>query len=297
MEDAVTTGAGTVLGPGCWIRHGTELTGAVLSAGVFLGFRCRIAGAHFGAAAMAASLARVGAPGGATVEIGPGAWIGAAAEIVPGVRIGAGAVVAAGAHVAADVPDDTVVVGRPARVLRRRQVVEDGLPDMTATVRAVRRRPDRNKAPLPDGWLAGPGVVLDADLAGGPDVLLGPGVITMGRATGPSPHGGLRVGRGTRIGAGAVVEGSAGIDLGAGVDLGAGALVVSSGHDLGRRSLPWQAGPVVIGDHAVIGAGAVLIGPLCVGAGARVAPGAVVVADVPPGHTTYGVLERNAPCG
>ena len=46
------------------------------------------------------------------------AWIGAAATILPGVTIGENAVVAAGAVVTTDVPDNTIVGGVPAKVIK-----------------------------------------------------------------------------------------------------------------------------------------------------------------------------------
>ncbi|MEU6862257.1 hypothetical protein ABZ924_03100 [Streptomyces sp. NPDC046876] len=61
---------------------------------------------------------------------------------------------------------------------------------------------------------------------------------------------------------------------------------------MGRRSLPWQAGPVSIGADCSIGSGATVVGPCTIGDGAVIAPGALVVGDVPAGHTTFGVLER-----
>lgn len=48
-----------------------------------------------------------------------GASIGAGAVVLPGVTIGERAMVGAGAVVTRDVPADVVVVGNPARVLRR----------------------------------------------------------------------------------------------------------------------------------------------------------------------------------
>lgn len=46
------------------------------------------------------------------------AWIGAGAVILPGVTIGENAIVAAGAVVTKNVPDNTVVAGVPAKILR-----------------------------------------------------------------------------------------------------------------------------------------------------------------------------------
>src|SRR5690606_4947398 len=52
------------------------------------------------------------------VHIKKNAWIGAGATILSGVTIGENAVVAAGAVVSKDVPDNTVVGGIPAKVLK-----------------------------------------------------------------------------------------------------------------------------------------------------------------------------------
>ncbi len=54
----------------------------------------------------------------APVRIGDGCWIGARAMILPGVTLGSRVLVAAGAVVTKDVPDDSLVAGNPARVLR-----------------------------------------------------------------------------------------------------------------------------------------------------------------------------------
>lgn len=47
------------------------------------------------------------------------AWIGAAATILPGVTVGENSVVAAGAVVNKDVPDNTIVGGIPAKIIKR----------------------------------------------------------------------------------------------------------------------------------------------------------------------------------
>ena len=52
------------------------------------------------------------------VHIKRNVWIGVNVTILPGVTIGENAVVGAGAVVTKDVPDNAVVVGNPARVIR-----------------------------------------------------------------------------------------------------------------------------------------------------------------------------------
>lgn len=54
----------------------------------------------------------------APIVIKQGAWIGAAVSVMPGVTIGENAVVAANAVVTKDVPDNTIVGGVPARVIK-----------------------------------------------------------------------------------------------------------------------------------------------------------------------------------
>jgi phosphonate metabolism protein (transferase hexapeptide repeat family) len=52
--------------------------------------------------------------------IGPDVWIGHGAIIMPGVKIGTGAVIGSGAIVTKDVPNYSIAVGSPARVIKRR---------------------------------------------------------------------------------------------------------------------------------------------------------------------------------
>ena len=53
------------------------------------------------------------------VVIKNGAWIGAGATILPGVTVGENSVVAAGAVVNNDVPDNTIVGGIPAQIIKK----------------------------------------------------------------------------------------------------------------------------------------------------------------------------------
>jgi acetyltransferase-like isoleucine patch superfamily enzyme len=62
----------------------------------------------------------------APVTIGDGSWVGARAIILPGVTVGRRCLIAAGAVVSRDVPDDTLVAGNPAKVVRE-LVYPDGV--------------------------------------------------------------------------------------------------------------------------------------------------------------------------
>ncbi|WP_018604409.1 sugar O-acetyltransferase [Uliginosibacterium gangwonense] len=53
------------------------------------------------------------------VEIGSDVWIGGGAIICPGIKIGNRSVIGAGSVVTHDVPEDVVVAGNPARVIRQ----------------------------------------------------------------------------------------------------------------------------------------------------------------------------------
>jgi serine acetyltransferase len=53
------------------------------------------------------------------VRIGAGSWLGAGVVVLPGATVGRHVVVGAGAVVAGDLPDNSVAVGNPARVVRR----------------------------------------------------------------------------------------------------------------------------------------------------------------------------------
>ena len=94
-----------------------------------MGARC-----HIGAGAV---LAGVVEPASATpVIVEDGVLVGANAVVIEGVHIGKNAVVAAGAVVIEDVPDNAVVAGSPARVIKMKDEKTEG---KTALVDALRK--------------------------------------------------------------------------------------------------------------------------------------------------------------
>lgn len=63
------------------------------------------------------------------IHIKENAWLGAGAIILPGITIGKNSIVGAGSVVTKDVPDNTIVVGNPARVLRKIDENDDRIYD------------------------------------------------------------------------------------------------------------------------------------------------------------------------
>ncbi|RTE11233.1 maltose acetyltransferase domain-containing protein [Paenibacillus whitsoniae] len=87
------------LGDSCFLGPGVHIYTATHP----VEFRERISGAEFGK----------------PVTIGNHVWIGGSAIINPGVKIGNNAVIASGAVITKDVPDNVVVGGNPAKIIKQ----------------------------------------------------------------------------------------------------------------------------------------------------------------------------------
>ncbi|WP_312712637.1 2,3,4,5-tetrahydropyridine-2,6-dicarboxylate N-acetyltransferase [Proteiniclasticum ruminis] len=105
---------GAVINIGAVIGEGTMVDmNAVVGARGTIGKNC-----HIGAGAVVAGVLEP--PSKTPVIIEDGVLVGANAVILEGVRIGKNAVVAAGAIVTEDVPEESVVAGSPARIIKQK---------------------------------------------------------------------------------------------------------------------------------------------------------------------------------
>ena len=117
-NSAVTIEDNAVVMMGAVINIGAEIgAGTMIDMGAILGGRATVGkNSHIGAGAV---LAGVIEPASADpVRIGDNVLVGANAVVIEGVQVGNGSVVAAGAIVTQDVPENVVVAGVPARIIK-----------------------------------------------------------------------------------------------------------------------------------------------------------------------------------
>ena len=118
IREQVAIGNNAVIMMGAVINIGAEIgDGSMIDMGAILGGRATVGkNCHIGAGAV---LAGVIEPASATpVIVEDGVMVGANAVVLEGCRVGKNAVVAAGAVVIADVPENAVVAGCPAKVIK-----------------------------------------------------------------------------------------------------------------------------------------------------------------------------------
>lgn len=135
LRDQVTVGKNAVIMMGAILNIGASVgDGTMIDMGAVLGGRATVGrNCHIGAGAV---LAGVIEPASAVpVVVEDEVLVGANAVVLEGVRVGRGAVVAAGAVVVRDVPENAVVAGCPARIVKMK---DEGTAQKTALQEALR---------------------------------------------------------------------------------------------------------------------------------------------------------------
>ena len=144
-EEFVDIGDGCIIGPSCSLSAGVAPghdispspgvrigNGVLLGRGsgivahssveigddVFTGHHVYITDANHGYADVTVSIGRQFAPP-RPVVVGEGSWLGHGAIVLPGAHVGRHVVIGAGSVVTGPIPDCSVAVGNPARVIRR----------------------------------------------------------------------------------------------------------------------------------------------------------------------------------
>jgi len=102
---------------------------------------------------------------------------------------------------------------------------------------------------------------------------------------------GIEIHPGAKIGRRFFIDHGAGVVIGETAEVGDDVLIYQ-GVVLGGTSLRKEKRHPTIGNNVVIGTGAVALGAITIGDGARIGSGSVVVKSVPPGATVVGIPGR-----
>ncbi|MDP8236708.1 MAG: serine O-acetyltransferase [Candidatus Erginobacter occultus] len=104
---------------------------------------------------------------------------------------------------------------------------------------------------------------------------------------------GVEIHPGAEIGEGVFIDHGAGVVIGETAEVGDGCLLFQ-GAILGGTSKTKTKRHPTLGKNVEVGAGAIILGPLHIGDGARIGAGSVVIRDVPTGSIAVGIPARVA---
>ncbi len=102
---------------------------------------------------------------------------------------------------------------------------------------------------------------------------------------------GIEIHPGARIGRRFFIDHGSGVVIGETAEIG-NEVLMYQGVVLGGTSLKKEKRHATIGNNVVMGTGAVALGAITIGDGARIGSGSVVVKSVPPGATVVGIPGR-----
>ena len=102
---------------------------------------------------------------------------------------------------------------------------------------------------------------------------------------------GIEIHPGAKIGRRFFIDHGAGVVIGETAEVGDGVLMYQ-GVVLGGTTLKKEKRHPTVGNNVVLGTGAVALGAITIGDGARIGSGSVVVKSVPPGVTVVGIPGR-----
>ena len=105
---------------------------------------------------------------------------------------------------------------------------------------------------------------------------------------------GIEIHPGAKIGRRVFIDHGMGIVIGETAEIGDDVLMYQ-GAVLGGVSLEKKKRHPTVGNNVVIGAGAIILGPVVIGDNSRIGAGSVVVTDVPPNSTAIGVPAKIRP--
>lgn len=136
IRDMVSIGKNAVIMMGAVINIGCEIgEGTMVDMNAVLGARAKLGkNVHLGAGAVVAGVLEP--PSKSPCEIGDNVLIGANTVVLEGVKVGMNSVVAAGSVVVEDIPENVVVAGSPAKIIKS---VDNKTKDKTKLMEDLRK--------------------------------------------------------------------------------------------------------------------------------------------------------------
>ena len=117
ISPCIEIGRKSNIGPQCALSSSNEI---VLGEHLLMGAHCYIGGGFYRSERTDIPMIEQGAYSRGPVIIEDDVWLGAGTIVLDGVHIGKGCIVGAGAVVTKNLPEYSVAVGTPARVVRSR---------------------------------------------------------------------------------------------------------------------------------------------------------------------------------